>query len=572
MKQKGKCMKTFQVHYLYIVILIAQITFVQADQSIILTQRQECDLELILNGGFAPLTGFLTKSDYESVVSVMRLSDNSLWPMPIMLDVPEKVAKTLHVGDTLILKDSCYVTLATMRVDEVWKPNKEEEALEVFGTTSPLHAGANYLLKSMHDYYVGGPVTLVTMPRHYDYKELRRTPVELKAYFKEQNIDKVVGFQTRNPMHKAHQCITARAAQEHNAHLLLHPSVGMTKPGDIDYVTRIRCYKEVLKHYPEGNVTLSLLPLAMRMAGPREALWHALIRKNYGCTHFIVGRDHAGPGKNEQGKDFYGPYDAQKLVAAYANELDMTIVPFQEMLYVLQLDTYKPEDHITADDIVVKISGTQVRSLLNSGQTIPECFSYPEVIKHLRRLHPQKDKQGLTLFFTGLSGAGKTTLATALIERLEELQDRAVTYLDGDVIRTHLTSELGFSREHRAINVKRTGFVASEVVKAGGLVVCSLIAPYEEDRQYVRKLISEQGGFVEIYVSTSLELCEERDVKGLYAKVREGLITQFTGITDPYEVPKNPEIVLDTAQITIDQGVEQIVQYLNKKGYLKEVK
>ena len=539
-----------------------------AQESLILTRRQECDLELLLNGGFAPLKGFLSRADYEGVVHNMRLTDGALWPMPIMLDVPQGVAQKLQVGDTVLLKDSCFITLATMKIEDIWKPNKQEEAQHVFGTTSADHPGVDYLYNRMHDFYIGGTVTLVQMPRHYDFNELRRTPDQMKQCFKDKGISKIVAFQTRNPMHRAHHAITLRAAQEEGAHLLIHPVVGMTKPGDIDYVTRMRCYKKIITHYPEGIATLSVLPLAMRMAGPREAVWHALIRKNYGATHFIVGRDHAGPGKDSNGKDFYGFYDAQQLVARYADEIGITLVPFQEMVYVQEDDCYKPMDQISPHDTVLNISGTQLRKLLRDGLPIPTYFSYPEIIIELQKQSPSQTKKGLTIFFTGLSGAGKTTLACALSERLGELQERNITLLDGDVIRNHLSQELGFSKEHRSINVRRVGYVASEITKNGGLAICSLIAPYQADRAYNRHLISKRGDYIEVYVATSLEVCEERDVKQLYAKAREGIIPRFTGISDPYEVPENPEIVIDTEGISIEQGINVITHYLYEKGYL----
>lgn len=537
--------------------------------SLILTQRQLCDLELIMNGGFSPLNTFMNRKDYERVVEEMRLSDGTLWPMPITFDIQAKNLEKINESAVIALKNPEGFLLAYLTVEEIWQPNKWVEAEKVFGTKDFAHPGVYYLMNHTGDYYVSGKLTKVQAPQHFDFTHLRRTPEELKSYFEERGIKKVVAFQTRNPMHRAHLELTIRAARESDAHLLINPSVGMTKPGDVDYFTRVKCYQKLLKHFPEGSTTLSILPLAMRMGGPREALWHAIIRKNYGCTHFIVGRDHAGPGKDSQGNDFYDPYAAQELVQAYAEEVGIIVVPFKEVVYVKDDDNYQPVDEIAPGKQILSISGTQLRKLLNEGADIPEWFTFPEVVAELRKVYPPRLQQGFTLFFTGLSGAGKSTLAKAVGVKLMELQDRPITILDGDVIRTHLTSELGFSKEHRSLNVRRVGFVASEITKNRGLAICAMIAPFEQDRKICRDLVSAGGNFIEIYVSTPLDACETRDTKGLYLLAREGKLTGLTGVDDPYDIPKNPEINIDTTRCSVQEAVEMILDYLRHVKHIQ---
>ncbi|MCP5425901.1 MAG: bifunctional sulfate adenylyltransferase/adenylylsulfate kinase [Gammaproteobacteria bacterium] len=534
-----------------------------------LTHRQICDLELLLNGAFSPLTGFLGREDYLSVLTDMRLANGTLWPMPIMLDVTAAVADTLSAGSRLALYDPEGVLLAVLEVTDVWQPDKEQEALAVFGTTDSDHPGVDYLLRKTHSWYVGGRVHGLEPPTHYDFKHLRDSPRELRDKFNKLGWRRVVAFQTRNPMHRAHQELTFRAAQLAEANLLIHPVVGMTKPGDIDHYSRVRCYEHLLKRFPEQTTALSLLHLAMRMAGPREALWHAIIRKNHGCSHFIVGRDHAGPGKNSQGQDFYGPYAAQELVNRYQAELGIQMVPFQEMVYVQERAEYVPVDEVQPQESVLAISGTEFRRRLQEGLDIPDWFSYPEVVTELRRTHPPRHRQGFTVFFTGLSGAGKSTIANALVTKLMELGGRSVTLLDGDIVRKHLSSELGFSKEHRNINILRIGFVASEITKNGGIAICAPIAPYASTRREVREMIEPVGGFMEVYVATALEVCEARDRKGLYAKARAGIIQGFTGINDPYEAPAKPEVLIDTAECTPDQAAHRIILKLESLGYIK---
>ena len=533
-----------------------------------LTPRQLCDLELLLTGGFSPLPGFMTKAAYERVCTDMRLEDGTLWPMPITLDLSEEAAANLSVGDNLALRDPEGVMLATLRVEDLWRPDRGAEAEQVFGTSNAEHPGVSYLLKQSHPVYVGGRLEGVELPIHYDFRQLRKTPAALREEFASRGWTKVVAFQTRNPMHRAHVELTMRAASEVGANLLIHPSVGMTKPGDVDHYTRVRCYQAVLDRYPPNTAALSLLPLAMRMGGPREAVWHAIIRKNHGCTHLVVGRDHAGPGSDSAGKPFYGSYEAQELLAKHETELGMSMVDFRMMVYAPELDTYFPEDEIPDGVKTVNISGTELRDRLATGREIPAWFSYPEVVTELRRTHPPRAKQGFTVFFTGLSGSGKSTIANALLVKLLEMGGRSVTMLDGDLVRKNLSSELGFSKEHRDLNIRRIGYVASEITKAGGIAICAPIAPYDNTRRHVRALVESNGGFVLVHVATPLEVCEGRDRKGLYAKARAGLIPEFTGISDPYEEPADAEVTIDTTAFSPEEAANQIFLYLERLGYI----
>lgn len=535
--------------------------------SIALTPRQECDIELLLNGGFSPLKGFLNKADYDSVVESMRTTDGVLWPMPITLDVDSDTAASVSEGGKVALRDRTGLLLAIMEIDDIWEPNKDEEARKVFGSTNKDHPAVAYLYDQAGSHYIGGTLRGIQFPKHYDFEPLRHTPGQLRKLFEENGWDKVVAFQTRNPMHRAHKELTDRAAKEIGGRLLIHPVVGLTKPGDIDYYTRVRCYKKLLPHYPENTASLSLLPLAMRMAGPREAVWHAIIRKNFGCTHLVVGRDHAGPGKDSKGEPFYGPYDAQDLVLEHSAEIGMGVVPFKLMVFAPDEDTYKPIDEVKEGERTLSISGTELRDRLATGQDIPEWFSYGDVVAELRKTHPAKADQGFTVFFTGLSGSGKSTIANALMVRLLEVTGRPVTLLDGDVVRTHLSKGLGFSAEDRSTNVQRIGYVASEITKHRGIAICAPIAPYEADRRANRNIISKFGGYLEVFVNTSLEECERRDTKGLYAKARAGLIKGFTGIDDPYEAPTNAELVITTDK-SVEECAQEVMDLLVSEGYM----
>ncbi len=532
-----------------------------------LTHRQLCDLELILNGGFSPLAGFMGKADYQSVLESMRLADGTLFPLPVTLDVSAELAASLATGDRLALRDPEGVMLAVLTVADVFEIDKEVEARQAYGTTDPSHPAVRYLMNETSTWLVGGRLEGLQLPSQYDFVALRNTPAELRRAFAQQGWRKIVAFQTRNPMHRAHVELTLRAAKEVEASLLVHPVVGMTKPGDVDHYTRVRCYQKIMARYPHHTAMLSLLPLAMRMAGPREALLHAIIRKNYGCTHFIVGRDHAGA-SDASGKPFHGPYDAQEMMTRYQDELGIQMVPFKAMVYVEELDAYRPVDDIPTGMRTLDLSGTELRSRLEDGRDIPEWFTYPDVVAELRRTHAPRHKQGFTVFFTGLSGSGKSTVAQVLLVKLLEMGGRPVTLLDGDVVRKNLSSELGFSKEHRDLNIKRIGYVASEITKNGGIAICAPIAPYESVRQEVRKMIAPLGAFILVHVATPIETCEQRDRKGLYAKARAGILKQFTGVSDPYEVPGKAEVVLDTTSMSPEESAQMIFLHLEREGYI----
>jgi len=534
-----------------------------------LNRRQLCDLELILNGAFSPLEGFNTREEYARVLEDMRLPSGLLWPIPVTLDVNAGFAETVGAGDTIALRDPEGVLLATMEVQDIWTPDKAQEAAAVFGTGDEAHPGVDALLNRRGTVYLGGRLHGVEPQHHYDFKLYRESPAELRARFRKLDWRKVVAFHTRKPMHRAEQELTSRAARDCEANLLIHPVLGANGPGDSDRFTRMRCYEHLLARYPEQTTALSALNLATRLAGPREALWHGIIRKNYGCTHLIVGRDHAGPGKDSKGKDFYGPYDAQELLQKHEAELDITMVPFRMMVYAANRAEYVPIDDTTDDDKVLNISGTELRRRLQEGLDIPDWFSFADVVEELRKTHPPRHKQGFTVFFTGLSGSGKSTIANALMTKLMEIGGRPVSLLDGDVVRKNLSSELGFSKEHRDLNILRIGYVASEITKNGGIAICAPIAPYAHTRRMVRESISPHGGFVEIHVATALEICEERDRKGLYAKARAGIIKEFTGISDPYEVPEAPEMVIDTADISPDLAAHRILVKLESMGFIR---
>ncbi len=533
-----------------------------------LTARQICDLELLLNGGFSPLTGFMKKADHESVCERMRLADGTLWPIPILLDLPEPAAGKLRKGGMLALRDPEGVMIAALHVEEIWQLDREASAQATFGTTDPNHPGVGYLLNKTHATAVGGRLEGLQLPVHYDFRERRQTPAELRAELTREGWRRVVAFQTRNPMLRAHCELALRAAKEVQANLLIHPTVGMTKPGDLDHYTRVRCYQAVLPRFPQHSAKLSLLPLAMRMGGPREAVFHAIIRKNHGCTHFIVGRDHAGPGNDSQGKPFYGPYDAQDMLREHEQELGVAMVPFKQLVYVEEEDTYYPVDEVPAGRRTLDISGTELRKRLNEGREIPSWFTFPEVADELRRTHPPRHKQGFTVFFTGLSGAGKSTIASALLVKFMEMGGRPVTLLDGDIVRKNLSSELNFSKEHRDINIRRIGYVASEITKNGRIAICAPIAPYDAVRKEVRAAIEPGGGFVLVHIATDIETCEGRDRKGLYAKARAGVLKEFTGISDPYEEPTDAELVLDTAQLSPEESAQEILLFLEREGYV----
>jgi sulfate adenylyltransferase len=536
--------------------------------SIKISMRALCDLELLATGGFSPLTTFMGKADYERVLREMRLADGTLWPLPITLTVDPKELPV--VGEDLVLRNANNDVIAILTLDEVYHWDAEKEAALAYGSTDSKHPMVSEMTR-WGKVCISGPLKVLNLPKYHDFVELRHTPAQVRAKLAEMGNDNVVAFQTRNPLHRIHEELTKRAAAAVNGSLLIHPVVGMTKPGDVDHYTRTRTYKALVENYYDKKTTLlSLLPLAMRMAGPKEALLHAIVRRNHGVNHFIVGRDHAGPGNDSAGKPFYGPYDAQILMKEHQAELGVKMVPFEMLVYLPDEDRYVEEKDVPKGAKTLNISGTQVRDeYLAKGKLLPEWFTRPEIAEILRQSYPPRHKQGFCLWFTGLSGAGKSATAQIVTELLLEY-GRQATVLDGDVVRTHLSKGLGFSKEDRDTNILRIGFVAGEITRHGGSVICAAISPYRAAREEARKFVGEN--FIEIFMDTPVEVCEERDVKGLYAKARQALADGkpmgFTGIDDPYEAPVNPEITLQGYGSTPEENAHKVIAYLKEKGYL----
>lgn len=535
--------------------------------SVQISARSVCDLELLATGAFSPLNRFMGKEDYERVLTEMRLKNGTLFPIPVTLPIDEKELPSF--ADRINLCDSRNNTLAVMEIEEVFHWDAQREARLVLGTTDPRHPLISEMLH-WGKVYVSGNLKVINLPANYDFTELRLSPLEVRERLSKMGYEKVVAFQTRNPMHRIHEELTKRAAEEVNGSLLIHPVVGMTKPGDVDHYTRVRVYRTLVNKYYDPNRTLlSLLPLAMRMAGPREALWHAIIRRNYGATHFIIGRDHAGPGKDSYGNPFYGPYEAQALLAQYAEEIGVAPVEFKELVYLADDERYEEISKIPESARVFNISGTQIREdYLEKGVMLPEWFTRPETAQILQEVYPPRHQQGFCIWFTGLSGSGKSTTAEILTTLLLE-RGRQITLLDGDVVRTHLSKGLGFSREDRDTNILRIGFVASELVRHNGVAVCAAISPYRAARNEVRKMVGSDK-FIEVFVNTPIDLCESRDVKGLYAKARRGQLTGFTGVDDPYEEPISPEITLETVNSSPLENAYKIIRFLEERGFLLE--
>ena len=542
--------------------------------NIVLNDRQICDLELLLNGSFFPLEGFLNEDDYNSVVENMRLKNGHLWPIPIVLPIPIIDKDKYKNEDKVILRDQTNLPIAVLNIESIYKPDIEKECLSVFGTVDTNHPYVQIILRNPNVLYIGGKIEKIQDVPRYDYKELRLTPDQSKKFFSENNWSTVVGFQTRNPMHRSHYELTKYALNtlgNSDAKLLIHPVVGITQPCDVEYHTRVKCYKELLKHYDPNSVKLALLPLSMRMAGPREAVWHALIRKNYGCTHFIVGRDHAGPSyKTKDGRNFYGPYDAQELLCKYADEIGIKVIKSSEIVYVKELDGYMNETQVQNNMTVLRISGTEQRKLLVEGKDIPEWYSFKNVVNELRKDYKQTYMQGFCVYIIGLSCSGKSTLANALSVVLEELESnsRKITILDADVVRQFLSKGLKFSKEDRIANAQRIGYVASEIVKHSGICITANIAPYDESRLRNRELIEKYGTYIEVYMNVELDVCEQRDVKGFYKQARQNIIQNFTGISDPFEEPTKPNIILNS-KTTIEQNVDIVLNYLKNLGLLQ---
>lgn len=533
-----------------------------------ISERAVCDLELIATGGFSPLDRFMGQADHQSVLDEMRLTNGYLFPIPVPLPVDEEEIKKIKIGQDVALRSPANELLAVLNVEEVYTWDINEVGLKAFGTLDLRHPMVAEMY-SWGKYYISGPMRVLQLPSHYDFKNLRFTPTETRAQLEQFGHHNVIAFQTRNPLHRVHEELTKRATMEKDGVLLLHPVVGMTKPGDVDHFTRVRTYKALAqRYYDPDRILLSLLPLAMRMGGPREALWHAIIRRNHGANYLIVGRDHAGPGNDSTGKPFYGPYDAQEIVERYADELGVGAVPFQMLVYLPDEDRYEEVDKVNKETRTASISGTQVREqyLLN-GKQLPEWFTRPEVAEILAETYPPRYRQGVCVWFTGLHNAGKSTTANVLTTLLQEY-GRNVTLLDGDVVRTHFSEGLGFSKDDRDEHVRRIGFVAGEIVRHGGIAVCAAVSPYRATRNEVRNMVGHEN-YVEVFVDTPLEVCEQRDTKGLYARARRGDIQGFTGIDDPYEAPQHPEITIETLGNSPEDNARMVLSMLIEKGFVR---
>ncbi|WP_028585964.1 bifunctional sulfate adenylyltransferase/adenylylsulfate kinase [Desulfogranum mediterraneum] len=535
-----------------------------------LNSHQLCDLELLLNRGYYPLNGYLSQADYNSVLERMELSDGSVWPMPVCLDVSASTAAQLSPGQRIALNDQEGFQLAILTIGEIWQPDKLLEAAAVYGTTDPQqHPGVKHLLQQTGECYLSGVVEGVSLPIHYDFRDLRLTPSETHRRFTLYGWRRILGFHTREYLHCAHREMVLAAAREIGASIFLHPVVGLEHPGRRDHYTQVHCYQEFVTQFPANMILLGITPLADRFAGPREALWHAMIRKNFGCSHFMVAADHGDPFAGAGQDLFYPPRAAQQLVAEMSPRTRIEMVPEQAMGYVEAKAQYVFLDKVSDDEEVKNITSSELKRRLEWGLDIPEWYSFANVVDELRKAFPPRSQQGFTVFLTGLSGSGKSTIAKVLMVRFMEMRDRPVTLLDGDIVRKNLSSELNFSKEHRDLNVTRIGFVASEITKNGGIALCAPIAPYEEPRSANRELISRYGGYIEIHVATPLEICEQRDRKGLYAKAREGLVKGVTGISDPYITPSSPELTIDTSQLTPAEAVQEIMLYLEEQGYIR---
>lgn len=534
--------------------------------SVPLTQRVLCDLELLATGGFSPLDRFMNQADYTRVVADLRLANGTLFPIPVTL--PVELSSDIRLDRDIALRDDKNNLLAIMTVEEIYPWQHEAAAQAVFGTLDERHPLVAEMAR-WGQYNLSGRLEVLALPQHYDFRDLRLTPAQTRERLERTRQANVIAFQTRNPLHRVHEELTKRAMAEVGGALLLHPSVGMTKPGDVDHYTRVRTYQALVQnHYEPGRVVLALLPLAMRLAGPREAVWHAIIRRNFGANHLIVGRDHASPGSDSTGKPFYGAYDAHDWVERYSAETGVRSVAFQELVYLPDEDRYEQISHLSPGVRTASISGTQVRDdYLNRGRLLPTWFTHPEVADILAEAYPPRHRRGVCIWFTGLSGAGKSTTAAVLELLLLECGRRA-TVLDGDIVRAHLSKGLGFSKEDRDANIRRIGFVAAEIVKHGGLVICAAISPYQATRAEVRSMVGS-GQFVEVFVDTPLEECERRDTKGLYAQARRGEILGFTGIDDPYEPPRNPEIRLETLTPSPEENARRVLQHLVREGFIR---
>ena len=550
---------------------IALVRTSKAWRSLELTGRQLCDLELLLNGAFSPLRGFLSRADYESVCVSMRLADGTLWPIPIVLDVTEQIAVRLRAGQTLVLRDSEGVVLAALTVQELWRPDRYAEAQAIFGTCDSKHPGVEQFLNSTNSWYVSGVLEGIQSPIHYDFQQLRATPAELRMKFRQLGWSRVIAFQTRNLIHRAHVDLLSLSAQQESAKILIHPSVGTIESSDANHYVRVRCYRAVLKYFPENSALFSLLPLATRLAGAREAILHGIIRRNYGCRGLVLDRDELTSREDLSNMNFYNGHEFRQFSREHQQELGFPLIASDELVDMRKRRRRVPQGTITKEQ-TLDLSETDPRRLSDEGKDKLEWLTFPEVAAELKRTYSKRSEQGFAMFLTGLSGAGKSTIAKALLSKLLEIGGRYVALLDGDLVRKHLSSELSFSREHRNLNIRRIGYVASEIVKSGGIAICSAIAPYDESRKDVRTSIGTSAGFALVYVSTSLAICEERDPKGLYAKARAGMIEHFTGISDPYEEPLDAEITIDTTLVPASDAATIILSHFARLGFLPTCK
>jgi sulfate adenylyltransferase len=535
---------------------------------ITLSDHHMCDLELIATGALSPLEGFMVQADYESVIDRMRLQDDTLWPIPVTLDISKNKANGMEAGQSAALRDPEGFLLAVMHIEDIWKPDKEREAQGVFNFTEAVHPGVRHLFNEVKEYYVGGRIEVISLPLHYDFKKLRQTPLEVRSACRKFGWQRMVGYQTSSVMHRQQFEITLEAMRRAKANLLLLPVVGVIRTEEFDYYTRVRCNQKVMRHYPPDTHILSLLPHFLRMAGPREAILNAIIAKNYGCTHFMVSHDHADPCIGRNNGCSYNGAETGSIIEKCKDDLGIPILRFEQMVYLSLEDEHRFINKVPKNSRTIQMNGSDIRARIRTGRKVPGWASFPEVLDELRKAYPPPSQQGFTVFCTGLSGAGKSTVAKVLFSKMLEIGQRPVTLLDGDIVRHNLSSELTFSKEHRDINVRRIGFVATEITKNRGIAICAPIAPYERTRLEIRQAIEAHGGFIEIHVATPLHECEKRDRKGMYAKARAGLIKGYTGIDDPYEAPKAPELYIDTTDITPDEAAQEILLYLGQKGYI----
>ncbi len=533
-----------------------------------LEDNHMCDLELIATGAFSPLEGFMVRADYESVLDRMQLQDGTLWPIPVCLDISETKARSLEAGQSVALRDPEGFLLAIMHIEDLWPVDKTKEINTVYQTSHTSHPGVAHVTNQTKAFYVGGKIEVISLPLHYDFKQLRFSPKEIRSEFAKLGWRRVVGFQTSRVIHRPQFELTLEAMRRAKANILLLPVVGVSRTEDFDYYTRVRCYREVLRQYPPDTNLLSLLPHFMRYAGPREAVLNAIVAKNYGCTHFVVGYNHATYSDQGIARGRNAQQAFVDMISNVSDDLGVKVLHFDEMVYLPFEDVHQLKETVPETSKTLSMNGDDIRARIRSGRIVPGWASFPEVLDELRKSYPPPSDQGFTIFLTGLSGAGKSTIAKVVFSKMLEIGKRPVTLLDGDIVRQNLSSELNFSKEHRDINVRRIGFVATEITKNRGIAICAPIAPYENTRSEIRRAIESHGGFIEVHVATPLQECEKRDRKGMYAKARAGLIKGYTGIDDPYEVPEAPELSIDTTGITPDEAAQEILLFLGQKGYI----